>query len=46
GLLADMYGLQNSFWLIVACEVYVLWYALYGSKPTQVNADPDLAAAS
>ncbi len=34
GWLADHYGLQNSFWLTVACEVYVLWYALWGSKPT------------
>src|SRR5690606_8653437 len=34
GWLADMYGLQNSFWLTVACEVYVLFYALWGSKPT------------
>ncbi len=33
GWLADMYGLQNSFWLTVACELYVLWYALWGSKP-------------
>jgi FHS family L-fucose permease-like MFS transporter len=38
GWLADVYGLQNSFWLTVACEVYVLWYALWGSKPT--NALP------
>jgi FHS family L-fucose permease-like MFS transporter len=38
GWLADLYGLQNSFWLTVACEVYVLWYALWGSKPT--NALP------
>lgn len=34
GRLADLYGLQNSFWLTVACEVYVLFYALWGSKPT------------
>ena len=34
GWLADMYGLQNSFWLTVACELYVFWYALWGSKPT------------
>jgi FHS family L-fucose permease-like MFS transporter len=34
GILADAFGLQNSFWLTVACEVYVLWYALSGSKPT------------
>ena len=32
GWLADMYGLQNSFWLTVACELYVLWYAIWGSK--------------
>lgn len=43
GLLADWYGLQNSFWLTVACEVYVLWYALYGSRPT--NALPDQTMA-
>lgn len=34
GWLADSVGLQNSFWLTVACEVYVLWYALWGSRPT------------
>ena len=34
GWLADAYGLQNSFWLTVLCEVYVLFYALWGSKPT------------
>ncbi|MEO1969290.1 MAG: sugar MFS transporter [Sphingomonadaceae bacterium] len=39
GWLADTYGLQNSFWLTVACELYVLWYALVGSKPT--NALPE-----
>ncbi|MBB3035564.1 hypothetical protein FHR91_003219 [Erythrobacter lutimaris] len=39
-----MYGLQNSFWLIVACEVYVLWYALYGSKPTSALPPEEPAA--
>jgi FHS family L-fucose permease-like MFS transporter len=34
GELADAYGLQNSFWLTVACEVYIIFYALWGSKPT------------
>ena len=34
GWLADMVGLQNSFWLTVACEVYIIFYALWGSKPT------------
>jgi FHS family L-fucose permease-like MFS transporter len=43
GLLADAYGLQNSFWLTIACELYVLWYALAGSKPT--NALPAESAA-
>ena len=33
GWLADSYGLQNSFWLTVACEVYIIWYALRGSRP-------------
>ena len=40
GWLADTYGLQNSFWLTVACEVYVLWYALRGSRPTNALPDP------
>ncbi|KLE35947.1 sugar MFS transporter [Aurantiacibacter luteus] len=44
GLLADAYGLQTSFWLTVACEVYVLWYALYGSKPTNALPEGNLAA--
>jgi MFS transporter, FHS family, L-fucose permease len=34
GWLADAVGLQNSFWLTVACEVCILAYALWGSKPT------------
>ncbi|AKH43251.1 FHS family L-fucose permease-like MFS transporter [Altererythrobacter atlanticus] len=34
GWLADLYGLQNSFWLTVACEVYIIYYALWGSRPT------------
>jgi FHS family L-fucose permease-like MFS transporter len=32
GWLADSYGLQNSFFLTAACELYVLWYAIWGSK--------------
>ena len=39
GWLADIYGLQNSFWLTVACEVYVLWYALWGSRPNQAAGE-------
>ena len=33
GWLADRYGLQTSFLLTAACELYVLFYALWGSKP-------------
>ncbi|RKF17676.1 sugar MFS transporter [Altericroceibacterium spongiae] len=43
GWLADMFGLQNSFFLTVACELYVLFYALWGSKPTNAMADERLA---
>ncbi len=42
GWLADLYGLQNSFWLTVACEIYVLWYALWGSKPTEALPPDEL----
>ncbi|MEO5598424.1 MAG: sugar MFS transporter [Novosphingobium sp.] len=38
GWLADRFGLQNSFWLTAACEVYIIFYAVWGSKPT--NALP------
>ncbi|MCW4462771.1 sugar MFS transporter [Sphingomonas sp. BT-65] len=34
GWLADQWGLQLSFLLTAACELYVLFYALWGSKPT------------
>ncbi|MGF7149336.1 FHS family L-fucose permease-like MFS transporter [Sphingomonas zeicaulis] len=34
GWLADEYGLQTSFWLTAVCELYVLFYALWGSKVT------------
>ena len=39
GWLADLYGLQLSFLLTAACELYILFYALWGAKPT--NAFPD-----
>lgn len=40
GWLADHYGLQNSFLLTAACELYVLFYALWGSRPTAALPDP------
>ena len=34
GWLADLYGIQASFFLTAACELIVLVYALWGSQPT------------
>lgn len=39
GWLADRYGLQLSFVLTAICELYILFYALWGARPT--NAFPD-----
>ncbi|WP_116090363.1 sugar MFS transporter [Sphingomonas crusticola] len=39
GKLADAYGLQWSFLLTAACELYVLFYALWGSRPTNAVED-------
>ena len=44
GKIADVYGLQPSFLVTAACEVYILFYALWGAKPT--NAFPDEAPAA
>jgi len=38
GKIADAYGLQWSFLLTAACELYVLFYALWGAKPTGESA--------
>ena len=40
GWLADHYGLQNSFILTAVCELYILFYALWGAKPTHALEDP------
>jgi MFS transporter, FHS family, L-fucose permease len=34
GWLADRFGLQRSFLLTAACELYVLWYGMWGSRPS------------
>jgi FHS family L-fucose permease-like MFS transporter len=34
GKLADLYGLQTSFLLTAACELYVLFYAVWGCRVT------------
>jgi len=33
GYLADAFGLQTSFLLTAACELFVLFYALWGARP-------------
>ncbi|WP_267395416.1 MULTISPECIES: sugar MFS transporter [unclassified Sphingomonas] len=40
GWLADTYGLQTSFLLTAACELYVLFYAVWGSRVTEALPDP------
>jgi FHS family L-fucose permease-like MFS transporter len=32
-----MYGLQTSFLLTAACELYVLFYAVWGSRVTSAE---------
>lgn len=45
GWLADHYGLQTSFFLTAACELYTLFYALWGCRSTgpEAVAAPQLA---
>ncbi|RIA43679.1 FHS family L-fucose permease-like MFS transporter [Hephaestia caeni] len=40
GWLADLYGLQMSFLLTAACELYVLFYALWGARPVVSGSEP------
>ncbi|MEG3144260.1 sugar MFS transporter [Sphingomonas sp. RT2P30] len=42
GKLADAYGLQNSFLLTAACELYILFYALWGAKVTEPLGAPPI----
>lgn len=38
GWIADLYGLQLSFLLTAACELYVLFYALWGAQPSPAGS--------
>jgi FHS family L-fucose permease-like MFS transporter len=40
GWLADHFGLQRSFLLTAACELYVLWYGMWGSRPVASDGEP------
>jgi FHS family L-fucose permease-like MFS transporter len=42
GVLADRIGLQLSYLLPAVCELYVLFYALWGCRPTEALADEQL----
>lgn len=35
GLVADAAGYINSFWVVVCCAAYILFYGLIGSKPSR-----------
>jgi FHS family L-fucose permease-like MFS transporter len=41
GWIADHYGLQTSFFLTAACELYTLFYAVWGCR----SAAPEAAGA-
>jgi FHS family L-fucose permease-like MFS transporter len=41
GWLADIYGLQASFLLTAACELYTLFYAVWGARPSNAFADTE-----
>ena len=42
GSIADRFGLQRSFAVTAVCEIYVLFYAFWGSRPTHALADEQL----
>ncbi|HEY5758477.1 MAG TPA: sugar MFS transporter [Steroidobacter sp.] len=44
GRLADMFGLQASFLLTAVCELYVLFYAVWGCKVTSAEPEQHLTA--
>ena len=46
GRIADQYGLQWSFLLTAACELYVLFYALWGAKPTGEQLEVEVRPAA
>ena len=37
GAIADHIGIQSAFFVPVACYLYILYYALSGSKPNSVR---------
>jgi FHS family L-fucose permease-like MFS transporter len=45
GWLADTFGLQASFLLTAVCELYILFYALWGAKVTDALPPPEVLPA-
>lgn len=37
GFVADIYGLQNSFIVIMCCHIYVSWYGFFGHKRMRIE---------
>ncbi|MBR6002587.1 MAG: MFS transporter [Bacteroidales bacterium] len=35
GAISDKWGFVSSFWLIILCFIYLIWYALRGSRPNK-----------
>ena len=44
GQLADAFGLQMSFILTAVCELYVLFYAVWGCTPTNAEGEQSLSS--
>jgi FHS family L-fucose permease-like MFS transporter len=44
GKVADLFGIHWAFLLTALCELYVLFYALWGSRPTEALPDERLGA--
>ena len=46
GSVADHFGIRWAFLVTALCELYVLFFALWGAKPTHVSQEPELIRAS
>lgn len=46
GKVADLFGLNWAFLLTALCELYVLFYALWGARPTEALAPKQLSVGN
>jgi len=44
GAIADRIGIHHAFIIPAICYIYILYYALWGSRPTPVVVEPPVAA--